>query len=120
MLQPSGPVSDRELIDLRVREHLALDDLSCWSGRAADLRTLQVTAAVARVLAVEGCGTDELVMLDEADSVLRKYRVNPPGITGVALCDLAPLRWLLAYADAQRTAVPRATYLRALARVRET
>ena len=118
MLQPAGPVTDRDLLDLRVREHLALDDLAFFSGHPADLRVLRTTAAVARALATEGYGVDELDELSRADAVLRKYRVNPPGITGVCQADLAPLRWLLAYADAQRVAAPRRAYHQALDRVR--
>ena len=119
MLQPPGPLACHDLIDLRLREHLALDDLAHWSGQPADLRVLQITAAVALVLAADGYGADELAELEEADAVLRSYRVNPPGITGVTQADLAPLRWLLAYADAQRAVVTRRDYHRALARVRQ-
>lgn len=117
MLQPPGPLADRELLDLRVREHLALDDLA--RGQPADLRVLQVTAAVARLLAADGYGADEVAELAYADAVLSSYRVNPPGITGVTQADLAALRWLLAYADAQRAAVTRCGYHSALYRVRQ-
>lgn len=104
---------------MRLREYLALDDLAFWSGHPADLRTLQVTSAVARLLAAEVFSARELANLDQADAVLRSYRVNPPGITGVCEADLAPLRWLLTYADAQRAEVSRRTYFHALTRVRQ-
>lgn len=118
MLQPTGPLDGRDLTGLRVREHLALDDLAHFSGHPADLRTLKITAAVSRLLTAGGYGADETDELDKVDAVLRKYRVNPHGITGVCEADLAPLRWLLAYADAQRTVVSSRDYIQALDRVR--
>ena len=80
---------------------------------------LRVTAAVARLLAAEGYGAALVAELDKADAVLRQHRAYPPGITGVTQADLAPLRWLLAYADAQRAVVTRRDYHSALARVRQ-
>ena len=94
-----------DTLEQQARERLALDDLACWSGHPADLRTLRITAAVARLLAADGYGADELAALGMADAVLRQRRANSPGITGVSRADLASLRWLLAYADAQRAAV---------------
>ena len=119
MFESGGPIAERDLLDLRLREHLALDDLTHWSGHPADLRTLRITAAVARLLTAVGIGTDELGGLDAADKVLRKYRVNPPGITGVCEADQAPLRWLLVYADAQRAVASCREYRLALARMRQ-
>lgn len=115
-LQPPGPLADHDLLDLRLREYFALDDLA--HGQPADLRVLQITAAVARLLAADGYGADEVAELDKADAVLSSYRVNPPGDAGVTRADLAPLRWLLAYADAQRAVVTRRDYHSALYRLR--
>lgn len=111
-----SPLPERQLIDLYLRDHRALDEIAHWSGHPADLGALRTTAAVARTLAVAGYYVDGLGELAKVDAVLTKCVANP-GLTGVSQADLAPLRWLVAYAAAQRDAATTGDYKRALDRV---
>ena len=84
MLQPASTLADRDLIDLRVREHLAFDAMCTWQAHRPELRAQLVSAAVARELAALGYGGDELAGLDAADAALRTLKALPPGAIGLA------------------------------------
>jgi hypothetical protein len=118
MLQPTAPLAGDDLIDLRVREHLAFDSLSKWQGTRTDLRQLMTSAAVARELAALGYGADELAELDRAARVLAAAKDLPPGPIGICGSLLPAVAWLLQFHDAQRAVVSTRDYLRALIRVR--
>lgn len=118
MLQPVGKLTDAELLDLRLREHLALDALATNCGQRADLRTLLVSVAVARELAALGYGADELAGLDAASVALGPVKGLTPGPIGLDTpAAVQAVCWMLTFHDAQRAAVSTRHYLRALGRV---
>lgn len=119
MLQPAGQVAEGDLLDLRLREHLALDALATWCGGRPDLRALMFSAAAARELAGMGYGADQLPAIDRADKALAFIKALPLGPVGISGDDLAALRWLLQYHDAQRVAASCRYYHKALARIRQ-
>ena len=119
MLQPAGPVADRDLLDLRVREHLAFDALSTWQAGRPDLRALLVSAAAARELAAMGYGPDALDDLALVDCILSDAKALPAGSIGLTAGQLQPVRWLLQFHDSQRAVASCRDYLKALARVRQ-
>lgn len=115
LLLSAVPVADRDLLELRLREHLAVDALASGTGTADDLRVLRITAEVARVLTAAGYGADELGMLDRACTALAECSTSPAGVDAAGL---ALLQWLVGFADAQRTACSLSEFLQALAAVR--
>ena len=118
MFQTASAIADRELIDLRLREHLAFDAISTWQGCRADLNALLTSAATARELAAIGYGADELDDLALVDRILADAKVLPPGSIGLPAGLLQPVRWLLQFHDGQRAVTTRRDYHQALARVR--
>jgi hypothetical protein len=118
MLQPTGPLDGRDLLDLRVLEHLAIDAISTWQGHRTDLRVLLVSAATSRELAALGYGADEVPHLAEVDRILSYCKKLAPGSIGVADDQLQLLRWLLQFHDGQRAVASCRDYHQALARVR--
>jgi hypothetical protein len=122
MLQPAGQLSDQDLIDLRVFEHVAFDAMTAWHARPAHLRALLVSAAVARELLRLGYGADNdengqsLAAADAALAAAKRLQGCCVGFaTQEAKC---AVRWLLMFHDAQREAASRADYHRCLAQVR--
>ena len=118
ILLPPGPVADRDLLDLRLREYMAFDALAIWQADRLDLRALLVSAATARELAAMGYGNDELHDLALVDHILAGAKALPAGSIGVPASGLQQVRWLLQFHDGQRAAATRWDYHQALARVR--
>lgn len=109
-----------ELLDLQLREHLALDALAHGAGQLGDVQTLQVSAAVAHELAAMGYGREESAIVGAVGQALCAAIRSEAGAAVLFLdpARMLALRQFVAYHDAQREAVTRHDYVRALARVR--
>ncbi|MDO9072607.1 MAG: hypothetical protein Q7U73_05030 [Rubrivivax sp.] len=103
---PESPLPLASILDLRLREHLALDALTKGTESGGDLALLRTSAAVARALCAAGYGADELPTVAAVELSLRLDL--PAGRRA------ATVRALLQLHDGQRMAATVRDYVRAL------
>ena len=107
-------MTDRDLLALRVAEHLALDAVQSWSATHADVLALHAVVAVARELCAAGFAPDEAGTVTAAAAVLRRCRMQRPGSIGATAEDVAALRAVVVLIERQRSAVSARDYARAV------
>ena len=105
----SNPITEKEVLDISICEHLALAGWRVDPGLTDDWRVLRDAAAVTFTMAAGGAGPEALAVARQALDMLG----NRYSITNDPLSDdeVKVIAEMLAYHDAQRRAMPRITLL---------